>query len=213
VSFRVFDSDAVAPSYGESPVYSLTLTNGHLPSPEFEDAADDADKKRRAKCQKTVAKEVRKLAADHYKRLDKCMGRVVEAEELGGSEEKVDQDCSLDPGAKGVVGRLSEKRSKAIEGIEKKCGEPLLSDSSEPYTARMINNHLGMAVCRTQELIAAAYPESHEHLAEHFSGACVANVCDGGVHAGDACVEDEDCSAEEDVEDALPCLKMSQAAE
>jgi hypothetical protein len=77
----------------------------------------------------------------------------------------------------------------------------------------MINNHLGMAVCRTQELIAAAYPESHEHLAEHFSGACVANVCDGGVHAGDACVEDEDCSAEEDVEDALPCLKMSQAAE
>jgi hypothetical protein len=213
VSFRVFDSDAVAPSYGDSPVYSLTLTNGHLPAPEFEDAADDQDKKRRAKCQRTVTKEVRKLAADHYKRLDKCMGRIVAAEELDGKEEKVDQDCSLDPAGKGVVGRLAEKRAKALAGIEKKCGEPVLDDASTPYTARMIHTHLGMAVCRTQELIAAAYPESHEHLVEHFSGACVVNVCDGGVHAGDACAEDEDCSAEEDVEDALPCLKMSQAAE
>lgn len=209
VLFKVTNTDAAG--YGESEVYKLTLSNGHLPHAEFEDAADDKEKKDRAKCLSTVGKEVRKLTADHYKRLTKCMDALVGAEELGGSESKVDAACSLSSSDKGVVGRLEDKRTKAIAGIAKKCGP--LGTSSEPFTARQINNHLGMATCRTQELVGGLYNGSLGMLEEHFSGECDSSFCDGGINDGMACSDDEDCSAEEDIEEAIPCLKMSQAAE
>lgn len=213
VLFKLTNTDASG--YGESEVYKLTLSNGHLPPAEFEDAADNKDKKRRAKCQQAVAKEVRKLVADHYKRLSQCMDAVVAAEELGGKEDKVDKKCSLSPSDKGVIGRLDATVAKAIAKIEKKCGDPTLGTSSEPFTLRQINNHLGMATCRTQDLVAGLYNGSLGMLEEHFSGECDggSNLCDGGVNDGMACSDDEDCSAEELLEEALPCLKMSQAAD
>lgn len=213
VLFKLTNTDAAG--YGESGVYKLTLSNGHLPPAEFEDAADDKDKKRRAKCQQAVAKEVRKLAADHYKRLTQCMDALVAAEELGGKEQKADDRCDLSASGKGVVARLDTARVKAIAKIEKQCGDPNLGASSEPFTLRQIHNHLGMATCRTQDLVAGLYHGSLEMLEEHFGGECDGGigVCDGGINAGMACSEDEECSAEEAIEEALPCLKMSQAAE
>ncbi len=213
VLFKLTNTDAAG--YGESPVYKLTLSNGHLPPAEFEDAPDDADKKRRAKCQKAVAGEVRKLVADHYKRLSQCMDALVAAEELGGKESNVDKKCDLSSSGKGVVGRLQEKVAKAVAKIEKKCGEPTLGAASEPYTLRQINNHLGMATCRTQDLIGGLYNGSLGMLEEHFGGECDggSSLCVGGINDGGACVDDEDCSAEEALEEGLPCLKMSQAGE
>ncbi len=212
VLFKVTNTDGAG--YDESDIYKLTLSNGHLPHAEFEDAADDKEKKDRAKCLSTIGKEVRKLTADHYKRLTQCMDAAVAAEELGGKEDKVDQRCSLNSSDKGVVGRLEDKTTKAIAKIDKKCGP--LSASSEPFTARQINNHLGMAVCRTQELVGGLYNGSLGMLEEHFSGECdegVTDLCIGGINNGMACTDDEDCSAEEDLEEAMPCLKMSQAGE
>lgn len=210
VLFKLTNTDAAG--YGDSPVYKLTLSNGHLPSPEFEDASDAKDMRRRAKCQSVVARSASKLVSDHYKRLGACMEALVAAEELGGSEKKVDKRCDLDPAGKGVVGRLAAAQAKAIAKIGKTCGEPNLDGASEPFTLRQVKNHLGMASCRTQELIGAAFNGSLAMLEEHFSGECEANVCEGGIHDGDSCTDDEDCSAEEDIEEALPCLVMSQAS-
>ncbi len=211
VLFKVTNTDLAG--YGESEIYKLTLSNGHLPHAEFEDSADDKEKKARAKCLAAIGKEVRKVTADHYKRMTQCMDALVAAEELGGKEDKVDSRCSLDSSAKGVVGRLDDKLTKAIAKIEKKCGDPTLGASSEPFTLRQINNHLGMATCRTQELVGGLYNGSLGMLEEHFSGECDSSFCDGGINDGMACSDDEDCSAEEDIEEALPCLKMSQAGE
>ncbi len=212
VLFKLTNTDASG--YGESAVHKLTLSNGHLPPAEFEDATDNKDRKRRAKCQQAVANEVRKLSADHYKRLAQCMDALVAAEELGGSEKKADDKCSLSTSAKGVVARLEASRAKAIAKIAAKCGDPTLGGSSEPFTLRQVTNHLGMATCRTQDLVAGLYNGSLGMLEGHFSGECDggSNLCDGGVNDGMACAEDEDCSAEEAIEEALPCLVMSQAA-
>lgn len=213
VLFKLTNTDAAG--YGESPVYKLTLSNGHLPSAEFEDATDDKDKKRRAKCQKVVANEVRKLVADHYKRLSRCMDALLAADELGGKETDADKKCNLSSSGKGVVGRLQEKTTKAIAAIEKTCGDPTLESSSEPFTSRQIHNHLGMAACRTQDLVAGLYNGSLGMLESHFGGVCDGgtSLCVGGINGGLACADDEDCSAEEVIEEALPCLKMSQASE
>jgi hypothetical protein len=209
VTFKLTNT-GVGASYGDSPLYSLTVSNGHLPGLEIEENPTEADA--RASCQKTVAKAVRTLTGSQYKLLSKCLDKAIAAEHLGKSESAASKACDVDGGdPKSLVGRLGAARQKAEDKIADACGP--LDASSEPYTLSQVKTHLGMASCRTQELIAAAYSESIEHIAELASGTCPAGTCDGGVHEGDACTTDDDCDGEPEALAALPCMKMSQAAE
>ena len=209
VTFRLQNTDA-SPTYGDSPLYTLTVSNGHLPGLEIEENPSEAAD--RVACQKTLAKAVRGVASAHYKLLSKCLDKALAAEHLGKSETAAANACNPDGGdPKSLAGRLAAATLKAEEKIAAACGP--LDASSEPYTLSQVRTHLDMAACRTADLIGAAYSESVEHIAELASGTCVALTCDGGLHAGDACTDDEECSAEEDVLAAFPCLRMSQAAE
>lgn len=208
VTFRLRNT-GVSPSYGESPLYTLTLSNGHLPGLELEENPTQADA--RTACQKTVAKAVRGLTSAHYKLLGKCLDKALAAEHLGKSESAAVKACSPDGGdPKSLAGRLIAATLKAEEKIGAACGS--LDASSAPYTLSQVRTHLDMAGCRTEELIGAAYSESVEHIAELFSGTCSGGLCDGGLHAGDACSDHQECSGEDHVLAAFPCLKMSQAA-
>jgi hypothetical protein len=209
VTFRLLNTD-VSPAYGESPLYTLTLSNGHLPGLEIEENPSAVDA--RIACQKTVGKAVRSMTGAHYKLLGKCLDKALAAEHQGKSESAAVKACGPDGNdPKSLAGRMAAATQKAEDKIAGACGP--LDSSSEPYTLSQVRTHFGMARCRTEELIGAAYSESVEHMAELASGTCVALTCDGGLHAGDACTEDADCSGEEDVLTAFPCLKMSQAAD
>ncbi len=185
--------------YGDSEIHTLKLSNGYLPG--LEGAATIAD----VNCRKAVALEVRKLTAEVYRRLGLCLDRITLAEELGKSEKAARKACEVNTAhdSKGVAGRIETAVQKAIGRIEKKCGT--LTSSSEPYTQSAINTHLGMASCRAQELAGATYENARDEIA-HILGECHDNVCVGGPEAGNACTTDEDCDAEEAVEEALPCL-------
>lgn len=208
VTFRLHNTDP-SPLYGESPLYTLTVSNGHLPGLEIEESPSEAAG--RVACQKALAKAVRGVTGAHHKLFSKCLDKALAAEHLGKSESAAAKACSPDGGdAKSLAGRLAAATLKAEAKIAGACGP--LSASSEPYTLSQVRTHLGMAACRTAELIGAAYSESVEHIAELAGGTCVALTCAGGLHAGDTCTGDEECSAEEDVLAAFPCLRMSQAA-
>ena len=184
VTFRLQNTDA-SPIYGDSPLYTLTVSNGHLPGLEIEEnPAEAAD---RLACQKALATAVRGLASAHYKLLGKCLDKALAAEHLGKSATAAATACDPDGNnPKSLAGRLAAATVKAEEKIAAACGP--LSAASEPYTLSQVRTHLGMAACRTAELIGAAYSESVEQIAAL-----------AGVPEGEALA-------------ALPCLAMSQAS-
>lgn len=209
VTFRMRNT-GIGATYGDSPLYALTLSNGHLPGLELEENPGEAAA--RIACQKALTKSVRTLNGSLHKLLTRCLDAAMAAEHLGKSDGAARKACNPDGSdPKSLAGRLAAAIAKAETKIGDACGT--LSSSSEPFTLSQVKTHLGMANCRTQELVGAAYGESIEHVAELFGGICLASTCDGGLHAGAPCSADEDCSAEQDVRAALPCMKMSQAAE
>lgn len=201
-SFRVYDQ---ASAYGDSAIHKLKLSNGYLPAIE----APTGDS---IGCREAVAKGVRKLVADSYKRVAACLDEALIAVALAQPEAAL-EDCGLDPAAKGsLASRLDAAHAKALSSAGKACGE--LSDASTPFTLGAVSAHLGMASCRAQELASATYGEGRGALeavleAGGGDGTCVASTCDGGVLAGASCGGDEDCSMEGAIEAALPCLKAA----
>ncbi len=180
VTFRVREGSSSF-GYGTSETRTLTVSNGYLPvleAPSEEELA----------CQKAVAK----IGTGYAKKVDaylvKCFDKLFAAEFNGKSEAAALKACDLDANnSKGLVGYLAAVKTKAVEGIAKKCGP--LSGTSVPYTESMIHAHLGMTSCRIQELVGARYNGASGilgHLLEHEGL--------GDTH---------------DVLAALPCLKAS----
>jgi len=200
--------------YGDSAIYTLKVSNGYLPPLDAlaDPMATDDAKKQAVNCQKAVAKEIRKFWAKKHGLMSKCFDAVIAVEGLGKSAESAAATCGLnatDP--KSLAGKIAAVRTKTIAGIAKKCGP--LSTSSIPFTDSAVQTHVGMASCRVEELIAATYNNSVEHLGEILGGECPAGTCVGGPNNGAACTDEHDCSAEDDVIAAFGCLKMAQAAE
>lgn len=200
--------------YGDSAVYTLKVSNGYLPPLDaLADPLATGDAKKRAvNCQKTVAKETRKFWAKKHGLMSKCFDAVLTVEGLGKSAESAAAACALNPGdPKSLAGKIAAVQAKTLAGIAKKCGP--LSTSSTPFTDSAVRTHIGMASCRVEELIAATYNNSVEHLGEILGGECPAGTCVGGPNNGAACADEHECSAEGDVIAAFGCLKMAQAAE
>lgn len=201
-SFRMYDQ---ASAYGDSAIHKLKLSNGYLPAIE----APTGDS---LGCREAVAKGVRKLVADSYKRVAGCLDDALVAVALAEPEAAA-KDCGLNPATKGsLAARLNDAHAKAVSSAVKACGE--LDDASTPFTLGAVSAHLGMASCRAQELASATYGEGRGALEEVLEesggdGTCVATTCDGGVLAGASCGSDDDCSMEGAIEAALPCLKAA----
>jgi hypothetical protein len=198
VSFRLKDQDA---AYADSEIVTFRLSNGFLP------ALDDPEKTDLA-CRTAVSKEIEKLHRSIYREMAKCLERIAAAEHLGGSETAALKACRIGEDSKSLSGRLSAARRRAFEKIEKTCGS--LAAGSAPFTDSAVHTHLGMASCRAQELVGATYNGSRDEIVELLSGRCNGGFCNDGQNSGVACNTDDDCSVEEIVAEAFPCLVMSQ---
>jgi len=176
VSFKL-EGDPLNPTaYGASETYSLHVSNGYLPGNENPDALAGA------RCQKAVAQQVRALVGKQYKTLSGCLDTIQDWKAKGGDlatpSNALLRRCSTDP-AKGVVAKLASDRQKALAAAGNKCGGT--------FEETAVSTHLGMAQCRTQELIGAAYSSALEDLAVVLFG------------------DDEEAAGS-----ALPCVKETQ---
>lgn len=176
VSFKM-QSDPLNPTaYGDSETYTLHVSNGYLPENEAAAPLDGA------RCQKAVAKEVRVFIGKQYKTITGCLDVVQDVKAKGGDlmapSNTVLNKCSTNP-VKGVLAKIAADRAKALDRAAAKCAGTFESVS--------ISTHLGMAQCRTQELLGAAYASALEDLAVVMFG-------------------DDEAAAES----AFPCLEESQ---
>ena len=176
VSFKL-EGDPLNPTiYDESETYTLKVSNGYLPENENPVALDGA------RCQKAVAKEVRTFIGKQYKTMTGCLDIVQDFKAKGGDLEApsnvVLNKCSTDP-VKGVLAKVAADRAKALSKAAARC--------VGTFESVAVSTHLGMAQCRTQELIGAAYASALEDIAVVMFG------------------DDEEAA-----EEAFPCLKETQ---
>ena len=153
----------------------------------MEESSDDG-----AKCQKAIGKSTGRLVGLNYKTLANCLDSIQAWKaEVGDIEEaatpaKVGRLCSTDA-SRGLVAKTTSNFDKAISKAVKKCIGQLGVD--EAATTAAIRPNLGLARCRTQEMIGAGYPSALEDLAHVLF--------------------DED---EEAAEEAFPCIRESQGS-
>lgn len=152
ISFKL-TSDA----YQESPSYTLRLTNAHLGRAEYR--VDRLDKEG-VTCRDTVAKEIGGFTAKAYAAFRRCATKVetLKASEAAGLDlgkptaaaEKACAD-SLGTGsdAKTLIGSLRALREKTKAAILKKC--------ADAFDANAVTAHVGMAQCRVEGMVSAAY--------------------------------------------------------
>jgi hypothetical protein len=171
ISFKLTTTSV---AYTESEEYTVTLTNGHLAGVAYDDTSVDNQS---VNCQKTVAKEIRKLNAASYKLLSKCLDKVQswEAKEaaahpgataaLATAEAQCADASGSGPDDKTMLGRIGAAKQKAVDAIVDKCGT---AGSGDYLETNDIKAHVNMAQCRTEELISAGYGFAQAQLA-HFT--------------------------------------------
>ena len=146
--------------YGDSEIHTLHVTNGYLPP--VEEPTNTT-----AKCQQQVGKEVGKLMSGTYKTLAACLDKIQGWKADGGDLEvdpvpaSVAKVCA-DP-AKGIVARTAASRAKALDKLADKCVGTFGADAEGATDA--LSPHLGMAECRVEEMIGAAYASALEDIA------------------------------------------------
>ena len=155
IAFKV---STTHPEYRDSPVYILTLTNGHLPPPEF--AADGLDRAS-TRCQTTAGKAAHAYANQVLSALRRCLDAV--------QIHRAQQTAGLDPSRAfavaerrcvGAVDLLARGEAKAAALLRKRCGP----DGSADFDDAVIQQHLGLVRCRSEQLIAATYFRARTYL-------------------------------------------------
>jgi len=265
LTIRLNEGADTSNGYGSSQEFTLKVSNGHLPELEL-DPNDPASAKNADKCRKSVVKEVRGLISKQYQRMGKCLDAIFAAEELGKSEALAVKSCDVEspacdgginggnfcrkdsecPGAscagntKSLSANVRYLIEKSVAKLDKAC-DKAVAGSFAPLSESNVRTHIGMASCRTQELVGASYSNSIDEMVEVLSGcdenfcvagpnkgaACAPDRCEGGANDGDPCAVDGDCpggecdpaddcdaeAVEEAVIAAFPCLEMSQLEE
>lgn len=132
------------------------------------------------KCLKAVAREVRKLLGTEYRLLTKCLDGIqgyeasvaagLSAGDIQAALSAATQRCS-EPGngtsdAQTLLGQLDEARTRAISGIERRCGMPggttlqgrsIRQSASGDFTSAEVAAHIDGVSCVVEELIADGY--------------------------------------------------------
>jgi hypothetical protein len=187
-----FKLTTTAAGYTESAPHCLRLSNGHLAPPDYDTTAYDAASVR---CQQHLGKQARKLAHKASGFLVRCLDKVaaVHAREAAGLDSTAalaaaeracgDAGGAL-PAAATMLGKIAAVRTAVFDKIKERCGPT----GSADYDDDAITQHLGLVLCRVEDMMAAAYHEAHEALE---------GITDGGTP----------------VIDALPCLVPTSEAD
>lgn len=155
LSFRV---TSPTPGYSPSRTYTMRLTTGHLPPPNF--AADAYDRGSVA-CQQAVGRAVGPYVGAVYESLRRCLDRltVVRARMVAGD------DVTAASGAAGracVAGarKVEKQRARAAAATARKCA----AGGSNDFSDAQIAQHLTMARCRAEETVAASYFRAQTYM-------------------------------------------------
>ncbi|MCW5891330.1 MAG: hypothetical protein KIT14_12370 [bacterium] len=156
IAFRVWTD---APGYEPSPIYSLVLTNGHLPAPEFAGDRYDRDSVR---CQQAVGAATAPFVAVLSAGLRRCLDRVqvVRARQAAA----IDDTRAFAAAGKAcddrLVARVERAQAKARARLVQRCGE----GGSADFAETTIDQHLGLLRCRTEGMLAASYFRARTYL-------------------------------------------------
>lgn len=172
IAFRLHSTGPT--SYGDSPIYTLRISNGVLPVPDYDTSAYDA---KSVKCISTANKQARLFASKVMTYLDGCLTKVQifaaksaltsPPANLGALETAAEKACAdaagSSPDSPTLLGKIAAAQAKAAAAIDKDCG----AAGSGDYTADDISQFLGLASCRAQELTTAAYGVGREQIEEY----------------------------------------------
>ena len=168
VSFKL---KSLTGPYTESPVYTIKISNGPLAHMDYDpDAYDSAA----VACQKKVGSQVSTFIGKKLNYLRACLDKLqvyTARNELTSPPNNLDaalvaaeKVCanpnSNKPDKATMLGKIAAARDKAFAAIQAKCSD-ILSDDD-------IDQQLGLAGCRVEELAAGAYGGASEGL-ELFS--------------------------------------------
>jgi hypothetical protein len=162
IAFRVM---APASSYGESVTYALVLSNGHLPPPEY--AGDRLDRES-LRCQAGVGKSIEVLVRSIYAELRGCLDavqlvRAADAARLDSSRALARAEARCAGGrtdAATMIGRVQRAEAKARAAITRRCGPGASKDLDDHAIAQ----HVGLARCRAEGIVAASYFRARTYL-------------------------------------------------
>ncbi|HUI27557.1 MAG TPA: hypothetical protein VL403_15855 [Candidatus Kryptonia bacterium] len=175
VSFKLTTSGG----YSESPIYTLKVSNGPLAHIDYDTAAYGA---KSVVCQLTVGAQTRALVNAKfallqgclaYANIDTAMAAVTPAlPKAAAAHAKAALACTdatgVGPDSKTILGKIAAVRTAAFNAIKARCGS---ATGSGDFTDDDINQQLGLAECRTEELVAAAYGGAKEILAGYTARA------------------------------------------
>lgn len=161
IAFQVVSPD---PAYADSPVYFLTLTNGHLPPPEY---AADAPDRASLGCQTTVGRTSRMYAERVLRTLGRCLdalqlhrarqtARVDEARAFGAAERVCVRALDI----------LAKAQAKALAAVRERCG----TKGSGDYDEATVRQHLGLVRCRMESTMSAAHFRARTYLSRLRAG-------------------------------------------
>lgn len=169
ISFKL---TTTAPAYSDSDIYTIRLTNGPLPPPDFDTAEYD---KAAVDCRKAAGKATQKFLDKKLSLARKCLDQLqvlgakealtVPPADLADSEAKAEAICVGEPGteaSKTMLGKIDAALAKAKDTITSKC----TTLSSED-----IDQNLGSVSCQADQLLAGTYPDAKSHMAEFNSQA------------------------------------------
>jgi len=159
-------------AYTTSQVYTLKISNGPLAPIDYDTTAYGA---KSVACQKQVGAQVSAFIAKKFSYLRPCLDKlqVYKAESelttppsnLAGAQAAAEKACAdaqgAGPDAQTMLGKITAAQAAAFRAIQKKCGTPnpptVPNTASGDFSDDDINQQLGFAGCRVEELAAGAY--------------------------------------------------------
>ena len=177
VSFKLTTTSM---AYTESPIYTLKVSNGPLAPIDYDTTAYGA---KSVTCQKTVGSQVSGFSAKKFNLLRPCLDKLQVykamselttpppglAAALTAAEKACANASATTPDATTLLGKLAKAQAAAFTAIQKKCGTPnpptVPNSASGDFSDDDINQQLGFAGCRVEELVAGAYGGARAELA------------------------------------------------
>lgn len=156
IGFRVWTD---TPGYEPSATYTLVLSNGHLPAPEF---TGDTYDRASVVCQQTVGKAAEPFTRTLFGALRRCLDRVqvFRAHQAAGLDDTKAFAAAGRACGAATIAKVDKAQAKARAAIAKRCG----AGASADFGDATLDQHLGLLRCRTEGMVAASYFRARTYL-------------------------------------------------
>lgn len=212
ISFKVTQT-AGSTAYTESPIYTLRIDNGELTRVDYD--VNQLDKASLA-CQSTVGKSLQAYSTQALGLLQGCLNKAEAynaqaaltvppaslAAALAAAQGACMDPSPAAPDSKTLLGKIQAARDKAIAAVEKKCGtapgvaidgKAIPASASGDLTHDQITGTIGLATCRIEEMLSAAYADAAGDFGLFTVRPSQGGRCVGGSNQGAECTSNPQC--------------------